>query len=113
MRGHAIRSGGESQMLNRRQGELVGLLILTGMALMASAVEPVDRITWWMEVLPVLIGVPILLATCTRFPFTMLAYRLVFVHALVLILGCHYTYGQVPIGFWLQDALDLSNNWRE
>ena len=97
-------------MMNRRQGELFGLLIGTGLALLASAIEPTDWLTWWMEVLPVLIGVPVLFATYARFPFTMIAYRLVFVHALVLILGGHYTYADVPPGFWLQDVLDLSRN---
>ena len=43
-------------MMNRRQGELFGLLIGTGLALLASAIEPTDWLTWWMEVLPVLIG---------------------------------------------------------
>lgn len=97
-------------MMNRRQGELFGLLIGTGLALLASAIEPTDWLTWWMEVLPVLIGVPVLFATYARFPFTMIAYRLVFVHALVLIFGGHYTYADVPPGFWLQDVLDLSRN---
>ncbi len=97
-------------MLNRRQGELLGLLIGTGLALLASAIEPTDWLTWWMEVMPVLIGVPILVATYARFPFTMIAYRLVFLHALVLIIGGHYTYAEVPPGFWLQDVFDLSRN---
>lgn len=97
-------------MLSRRHGELLGLLILTGVALMASAFRPADWITWWMEVMPVLIGVPILVATYARFPFTMIAYRLVFLHALVLIIGGHYTYAEVPPGFWLQDVFDLSRN---
>jgi putative membrane protein len=57
-----------------------------------------------------LIGVPLLLATGRRFPLTPLTYRLIFVHALILILGGHYTYARVPLGFWLQDLLDLSRN---
>jgi putative membrane protein len=52
----------------------------------------------------------VLVATWRRFPLTRVAYRLVLLHALVLILGAHYTYAQVPLGFWVQDLLDLSRN---
>lgn len=63
-----------------------------------------------LETLPILLAVPLLIATWRRFPLTALAYRLIFVHALILMLGGHYTYACVPIGFWLQDLLDLSRN---
>jgi putative membrane protein len=86
------------------------LLALTGAALAVSAVRPKDAFTWLLEVAPVLIGVPILLATRRRFPLTPLAYRLLFVHALILMLGGHYTYAEVPLGFWVQDALGLARN---
>jgi len=86
------------------------LLALVAAALVVSGVGPYERGTWLLEVLPVLIGVPLLLATGRRFPLTPLTYRLIFVHALILILGGHYTYARVPFGFWLQDLLDLSRN---
>jgi putative membrane protein len=54
--------------------------------------------------------VPILLATRRRFPLTPLAYRLIFVHALILMLGGHYTYAEVPLGYWVKDALSLARN---
>jgi putative membrane protein len=73
-------------------------------------VQPHDRVTWWLEVAPVLIVVPLLLATARRFPLTPLLYRLIFLHALVLVLGGHYTYARVPPGAWLQDAFDLARN---
>ena len=60
--------------------------------------------------LPVLIIAPILILTYRKFPLTPLLYRLLFVHALILILGGHYTYARVPVGFWFQDLLDLSRN---
>jgi putative membrane protein len=63
-----------------------------------------------LEVAPILIAVPILFVTGTRFPLTPLAYRLIFIHALILMLGGHYTYARVPIGFWVQDLLDVSRN---
>jgi putative membrane protein len=86
------------------------LLALVAVALVVSGIEPHERGTWLLEVAPVLIGVPLLLATGRRFPLTPLVYRLIFLHALILILGGHYTYARVPLGFWLQDLLDLSRN---
>ena len=86
------------------------LLALVAVALIRSGIGPHERGTWLLEVLPVLIGVPILLATGRRFPLTPLVYRLIFLHALILILGGHYTYARVPLGFWVQDLLDLSRN---
>lgn len=86
------------------------LLGLTVVALVASGIAPYDRATWYLEVAPVVIGAALLIATYRRFPLTPLLYRLIFLHALVLILGGHYTYARVPAGFWVQDLLDLSRN---
>lgn len=89
---------------------LLGLLALVAIALVVSGIRPHDRVTWILEVAPVLIGIPILLATRRRFPLTPLLYVLIFVHALILILGGHYTYAEVPLGFWVRDLLDLDRN---
>ncbi len=97
-------------METRGDRELVVLLLLTGAALVVSGLSPFDRGTWFMEVAPVFIGVPLLLATFRRFRLTQLLYRLIFLHALILILGGHYTYANVPVGFWVQDLFDLSRN---
>lgn len=91
-------------------GEPVILLVLTAAALVGSAFGPFDRTTWWLEVFPVLLGIPILLATRRRFPLTPLAYRLLFLHALVLVLGAHYTYARVPLGEWARDTFHLARN---
>jgi len=93
-----------------RRTEAIALLVIGGVLLIVSAIKPYDVTTWWLEVFPIFIAVPILIATARRFPLTPLAYRLIFVHALVLMLGAHYTYARVPLGFWLQDALHLSRN---
>jgi putative membrane protein len=88
-------------------------LILLGLALVAliaSGIGPYDRATWYLEVAPVVIGGAVLIATYRRFPLTPLLYRLIFLHALVLILGGHYTYARVPVGFWVQDLFDLARN---
>ena len=89
--------------------KLLGLIVVLG-ALVVSGMKPYDRATWWMEVAPVLIAAPILVATYRRFPLTSLLYVLICVHALVLILGGAYTYARVPLGFWLQDLLELERN---
>jgi putative membrane protein len=86
------------------------LLALGALALVASGIAPYERGTWLLEVAPALGAAALLVATRRRFPLTPLAYRLVFVHALILMLGGHYTYARVPPGFWVQDALDLARN---
>jgi putative membrane protein len=96
--------------MSRGRREPWVLLALGALALVASGIRPYERGTWLLEVAPVLLGVPLLLATGRRFPLTPLAYRLIFVHSLILILGGHYTYARVPLGFWVQDLLDLSRN---
>jgi putative membrane protein len=90
--------------------QLIVLLVATAAILVWSGVGPHDRVTWWMEVLPVLIGAPLLVATFGRYRLSGLVYGLLFVHAVILMIGGHYTYARVPAGFWLQDALDLSRN---
>lgn len=86
------------------------LLILVLLALAWSAIEPYSRFTWWLEVAPVLIALPLLVATARRFPLTNLAYLLIAAHALVLIVGGHWTYARVPIGFRVQEWLALARN---
>jgi len=86
------------------------LLVIVAAALVVSGIGPYDRLTWFLEVLPVLIAAPLLVATWRSFPLTPLAYWLIAIHALILILGGHYTYARVPPGFWIQDLFDFSRN---
>ena len=97
-----------SGTISRTEG--IVLLVATVVALVISRIGAFEPGTWVMEVFPVFVAIPILIATARRFPLTPLVYRLIFVHALILILGGHYTYAKVPLGFWIQDALDLSRN---
>lgn len=90
--------------------EPVALLLAALAAVALSGVGPTDRATWWLEVLPVLLAAPLLLATHRRFPLTPLSQRLIFVHALILVVGAHWTYAHVPLGEWARDAFDLSRN---
>src|SRR3954451_18896632 len=96
--------------MEKSNREPLALLVLTIGALIVSGLSPAQRSTWWMEVFPIFLGVPVLIATWRRFPLTPLAYRLIFVHALILMLGGHYTYARVPLGFWFQHALGLARN---
>lgn len=91
-------------------GLLMLLLVATLIALALSGWRPYDRVTWLMEVAPVLIALPILILTRHSYSLTTLVYVLIFLHALVLILGGAYTYARVPLGTWVQQAFDLSRN---
>lgn len=82
---------------------LLALLVLSGL-------QPYDRTTWALEVFPVVIALPVMAFTYRRFPLTTLLYACIFLHALVLMLGGAYTYARVPLGFQLQDLLQLERN---
>jgi putative membrane protein len=87
------------------------VLVATTLAmLIASGIAPHDRLTWWMEVIWVVLGLPLVLLLWPRFPLTRTLSVLLVIHAGILVLGGHYTYAQVPLGDWLRDGLDLSRN---
>ncbi|MEL5445937.1 DUF2238 domain-containing protein [Serratia ureilytica] len=87
---------------------VITLLLLA--ALIHSGISPYDRTTWLMEVAPVLIVLPLLWLTHRRYPLTPLLYTLIFFHALILIFGGMYSYARVPLGFEVQQWLDLGRN---
>lgn len=86
------------------------LLAATLVALVVSGWRPYERGTWLLEVAPVLLALPLLVATRRSYPLTTLLYVLISLHALVLILGGAYTYARVPAGAWVQDAFSLARN---
>jgi len=86
------------------------LLVIGIVLLLISRVGAAEPGTWVMEVFPIFIAVPLLVATAKRFPLTPLAYRLIFVHAIILMVGGHYTYAKVPLGFWMQRTFHFSRN---
>ncbi|WP_034457739.1 DUF2238 domain-containing protein [Buttiauxella noackiae] len=88
-----------------KSGAFILLLIL-----IYTGFSTADRLTWLMEVTPVIIIIPLLLATHSRFPLTPLLYILIFLHAIILMVGGLYTYAKVPIGFEVQEWLGLSRN---
>ena len=88
----------------------VGGSVATILLLALSGLRPYDRATWLLEVAPVLIALPLLWYTRSRFPLTRLLYACIFLHAIVLMVGGAYTYARVPLGFAIQDAFDLQRN---
>jgi len=78
--------------------------------LVLSGIHPFDRTTWVLEIFPVLIALPVLWATHRRFPLTSLLYSLIFVHALLLMVGGKYSYARVPLGFEIEGLLHLGRN---
>lgn len=97
-----------SSAITRKEPQL--LLAVVGVTLVVSRIGSYDPLTWFLEIVPILIIAPVLMITYGKFPLTPLLYRLLLVHALILILGGHYTYARVPVGYWFQDLLDLSRN---
>ncbi|MFE0517165.1 DUF2238 domain-containing protein [Streptomyces sp. NPDC058964] len=83
-------------------------VVITGMALSAWGAH--DRTTWFLETVWVLAGLPLVVLTWRRFPLTGLLCGLLAAHALVLAVGGHYTYAQVPAGDWVRDAFGLARN---
>jgi putative membrane protein len=88
------------------------LALLCGVAavLVWSAVRPHDYFTWFLEVAPALAGAGLLIATYRRFRFTDLAYSLMAIHAVILIVGGHYTYAEMPLFNWIRDEFGLARN---
>jgi putative membrane protein len=88
----------------------MGLLLSLVVLLVLSGIRPHDYFTWVLEVFPILIGVPILVWIYPRFRFTRLVYSLLWLHAIILMVGGHYTYAQVPLGFWMEGAFGFTRN---
>ncbi len=90
--------------------EQLFLLSAVATMLVLSGIGPHDRLTWMLEVMPVIIALPLLASTSLRFPLTPLLYRLIALHALILMIGGHYTYAEVPAGNWVRDLFGLARN---
>lgn len=84
--------------------------IALAVLLALSGMRPYDRLTWLLEVFPVMLALFVLWASYPRFPLTHLVYACIFCHAIVLMVGGAYSYARVPFGFYLADVLNLSRN---
>ena len=75
-----------------------------------SLIHPHDYFTWILEVFPAIIGIVLILAVRRRFPLTPLVLTLLTLHAIILMVGGHYTYAEVPLGFWMKEAFHFTRN---
>jgi putative membrane protein len=89
---------------------LQALLLAVASVLIWSGIAPHDSFTWFLEVLPGLVGLCVLFATRRSFPLTQLVYTVIAIHIAILAVGGHYTYAKVPLFDWLRDALGQSRN---
>lgn len=89
----------------------IGMLLIFLAVLLWSVINPKDLFTWFLEVLPALIGLALILITYNRFRLTNLVYVLILVHAIILVIGGHYTYAEMPFFNWLRDTFQLDRNY--
>ncbi|OIQ84361.1 inner membrane protein YjdF [mine drainage metagenome] len=97
--------------MNGDRHYLWSLLAILALVTVWSAIAPHDYLTWGLEVFPVLVALPCLVLTRRQFPFSRLAYGLMLAHAVILLVGGHYTYAEMPLFSWLRDTYDLSRNY--
>ncbi|HZQ90758.1 MAG TPA: DUF2238 domain-containing protein [Terriglobales bacterium] len=95
---------------NRQSRALAALLITFGIVLAWSAIRPHDYFTWILETWPALAALLVLAATYSSFQFTTFVYGMIWAHAVVLLVGGHYTYAEVPAFNWLRDHWQLARN---
>ena len=81
------------------------------MVLIWSAVNPKDVFTWFLEVLPAILGVGVIILIYNRFRFTTFVYILILIHTIILIIGGHYTYAEMPLFNWIRDIFNLTRNY--
>lgn len=86
------------------------LVCIVVVVLIWSGIAPKERGTWVLETFPVMLGLPLAISTSKKFPLTMLLCVLLTLHAAILCLGGKYTYAEVPLGFWAQEAFGLTRN---
>lgn len=93
-----------------RNAYLRSLILFLVAVIIWSWIDASDRPTWWLEAIPVLIGLPVILFTYSKHPLTTLLYTLLFIHSVILLVGAHYTYAEVPLGDWFKNWFELSRN---
>lgn len=89
----------------------ISLLVIFLLALLWSAINPKDYFTWFLEVFPAIIGLIILIMINRKFELTKPLYFLLLIEGLILVIGGHYTYAEMPLFNWLKDTFDLGRNY--
>ncbi len=92
-----------------RKPVLLWLAVFAGV-LAWSAYRPFDYVIWALEVFPAILAAVVLAATRRRFPLTRMSYVLILAHCIILMVGGHYSYAQVPIGDWVREIFDQARN---
>ena len=103
-----IAATNSSTLPHRYFGVVLSVIVVA--TLSWSAVHPFDWLTWWMEVSWVLVGFPIVAWLALRHGITRILLVLLSMHAVILVIGGHYTYEKVPAGLWVQEWFDLARN---
>src|SRR5262245_28980469 len=93
-----------------KQKKIVLMLIVFFAVLIWSGIQPYDRFTWMLEVLPAVGALVLLVITYRRFEFTTMVYFLILIHSIILMIGGKYTYAEVPLFSWLRDTYGLARN---
>jgi len=96
-------------MRNKMMGKIVWLSVFV-IVLVWSLIDPKDQFTWFLEVFPALIGFLLIVFTYKKFPLTPLLYTLILIHMIILMVGGHYTYAEVPLFDWIKEILHQSRN---
>lgn len=86
------------------------LIVLFWLGLLVSAIQPHDYFTWFLEVLPAILGFFILLVSYKRFEFTSFTYTFILIHCYILFIGGHYTYAEVPLFDWIKEVFHQARN---
>lgn len=89
---------------------ILTVVSVVGIVFTWSLINPHDYFTWFLEVVPTIIGITLLVFTYKRFQFTTLVYVLIGFHAIILMVGGHYTYAEVPLFNWVQDTFHQQRN---
>lgn len=96
--------------MNEYRTQLILMLPVLAVFLWSGINVQDTRLTWVLETIPVMVVLPLLLWTARSFPLTTLAYTLIALHAMVLMVGGHYSYAKVPLGFWMEDWFGWTRN---
>jgi putative membrane protein len=104
------RNDKEHKFMQKSDKILISYIVIFFMALIWSGIKPYDRFTWYLEVAPAIAAFVILTLTFKKFRFSNFSYFIILVHTIILMIGGHWTYAEVPLFNWLRDIFDMARN---